>query len=184
MSGRLELILGPMFASKSTELIRIANRYLSIGKKILVINHSINNRYGGSNNITTHDEVKFGNILILDNLKAIISHEKFDESEIILIEELQFFEDKLEIIPTLVDKYNKVVIGVGLDGDYKKNSFGGICDLIPHAEEITKLNAFCSVCKDGTKAYFTKKIVDSDEQILVGSNNEYIPVCRKHYNEK
>ena len=46
MSGYLELIIGPMYAGKSTELIRIINRYKCLNKNIIVINHSFNNRYG------------------------------------------------------------------------------------------------------------------------------------------
>ena len=55
--------------------------------------------------------------------------------------------------------------------------------LIPHAEKITKLNALCSICKDGTEAFFSKRIISEQKQTLVGGSNAYIPVCRKHYRE-
>jgi len=53
--GNLHLIIGPMYAGKSTELIRMINRFKFLNYKILCINHSINSRYG-SNNIITHDK--------------------------------------------------------------------------------------------------------------------------------
>jgi thymidine kinase len=49
--------------------------------------------------------------------------------------------------------------------------------------KITKLNALCSICKDGTEAFFSKRIISEKKQTLVGGSNAYIPVCRKHYRE-
>jgi len=48
-------------------------------------------------------------------------------------------------------------------------------------DSITRLHAFCKLCKDGTKAHFTKRTNSCTEQKLIGSD-EYIPVCRKHLN--
>ena len=81
MCGKLELIIGPMFSGKSTELIRHANRYISIGKKVLAINHSFNKRYG-SDKITTHDNKIFNDCVIVDNLDDLIQkvYHKFKEN--------------------------------------------------------------------------------------------------------
>ena len=57
--GRLELIIGPMYASKTTELIKTSNRYKSIQKNILAINHKINNRYGPLLNSNKFDKTRF-----------------------------------------------------------------------------------------------------------------------------
>ena len=57
--GYLKLIIGPMFAGKSTELLRIINMYKILNKKILIINHNINKRYDQPNSsIVTHDKNK------------------------------------------------------------------------------------------------------------------------------
>ena len=48
----------------------------------------------------------------------------------------------------------KNVIVAGLDGDFKRNPFGDILKLIPHAEKVSKLSALCTICGDGTKASF------------------------------
>ena len=71
----------------------------------------------------------------------------------------------------------------GLDGNFKREPFGDILRLIPHAESVVKLHALCMKCRDGTKASFTKRIINSEDNILIGTSSEYIPVCRKHYNE-
>ena len=75
-SGQLELIIGPMYAGKSTELIRKINMYEFLDKKIIVINHSINNRYG-SQNLSTHNKEYYDNCLILDELKELEKYNIF-----------------------------------------------------------------------------------------------------------
>ena len=49
---RIEIVLGCMYSGKSTELIRRCGRYKAIGKKILMINHSLDIRIG--NSVMTH----------------------------------------------------------------------------------------------------------------------------------
>ncbi len=182
MSGRLELIIGPMYASKSTELIKIANRYKFIKKNIIAINHTINNRYG-TNNISTHDNNVLDNCLVLDKLQDLKNNDSYNAVEIILIEELQFFSDAYDFITEAVDKDNKIIIAAGLSGDFNRQPFGDVLRLIPHAEQITKLSALCQYCSDGTLAHFSKltKDVGIDGQILVGGSDKYEAVCRKHY---
>ena len=64
---------------------------------------------------------------------------------------------------------------------FHKEKFGEILDLIPLADSITKLHAFCKICQDGTPAHFTKRLVSNKQQKLIGVD-EYIPVCRNHIN--
>lgn len=177
--GRLELIIGPMFSGKSTRIIEIGNRYESIGKDVLNITHIIDNRYGDGV-ISSHNKIQKKAICI-EHLMDLISNDKYKNSEIILIEEGQFFVDLFDFIKRSVDLDRKHVIVSGLNGDYKREKFGSILDLIPMAENVEMLTAFCKKCNNGTLAHFTKRIINSDNQTLVGSDNLYIPVCRYHY---
>ena len=95
----------------------------------------------------------------------------------------------IKSVPDLVDfvKYstdilNKHLIVVGLNGDSDRKNFGEIKDIYPLADKITLLTALCLSCKDGTEAIFSKKITNKKEQIDVGNEDTYIPVCRKCYN--
>jgi len=178
-TGYLELIIGPMYAGKSTELIRIINRYKCLEKNIIVINHTFNNRYGSSG-LTTHNKEKFDQCLIVSKLGSIEDNSLKDK-DVIIIEELQFFEDAYDIIIDWCDNKGKIVIAAGLDGDFKRNPFGDVLRLIPHAEKITKLSALCKKCGDGTLAHFTNRITNDDETTLVGSDDIYQAVCRAHY---
>lgn len=187
LSGRIELIIGPMYANKSTELIKIYNRYSVINKNIIVINHVINNRYG-TNSISTHDKTVLNDCMIFDKLSLLMeNHEElYQKSEIIIIEEVQFFPDAYEFITNAVDNDNKIIIAAGLSGDFNRQPFEIVTKLIPHAEKINKLSALCKYCSDGTSAHFSKLIVKDfteNGQIIVGGTEKYEAVCRKHYLE-
>jgi len=179
-SGRIDLITGCMFSGKSTEIIRLINRYKALDKKILIINHSSDTRYQ-QNSISTHSNINI-NCFSTDNLEIIKSDPKYNyiSTDVIVIEEGQFFQDLYHFALNSADIDNKIVIIAGLDGDSNREEFGDIIKLIPKCDNITKLHALCSICKDGTLAPFTKRLVNDDKQILVGVS-EFIPVCRNHY---
>tara|TARA_Y200000002_G_C22417513_1_gene552420 strand:+ start:83 stop:676 length:594 start_codon:yes stop_codon:yes gene_type:complete len=182
--GHIHIILGCMYSGKSTELQRIIRRMDVIQSKYLVINHSIDTRYNKQGGIVTHNQTKIP-CMTTYALMKVINNKDFKEANSILIEEAQFFPDLFEFATLCADQYKKEVIVVGLSGDYKREPFGDICKLIPHAEKITKLNALCILCKDGTLGHFSKKNFHkntSSQQIDVGSTDKYIAVCRKHYN--
>ena len=182
-SGKINIIIGCMYSGKSTEMIRIINRYKNMSNiNILVINHKIDKRYG-ENVVSSHDKVQI-KCLSLENLSDLKDMNEYNDANIIFIEEAQFFKDLYDFSINAADKDHKHLYVVGLDGDYLRRPFGDICKLIPHAEEVTKLKALCLKCNDGTEAAFTKRIVDDNSLELVGSNEKYIAVCRYHYLEK
>ena len=180
-----EIIIGPMFSGKSTELIRRVRIYKSINKKVLVIKPKIDNRYS-VNKVSSHDKTEEDCIVISD-LKKILENENnlllFNDSDIVFIEEAQFFNNLKKFVLVCLEKFNKSVIVVGLDGDSNRNVFGEILELVPYCNKIVKLNSMCQVCKDGTLAPFTFKKTKSNEQIEVGGSELYFPLCRKHYLE-
>jgi thymidine kinase len=168
----LNLIIGPMFSGKTTELLRIAKRLKSIDLKVLLLNYHEDIRYS-TTEMKTHDNTglpcKF--IVNFDNLE-------YDDYDIICINEAQFFNKLVPFCKNALSK-GKTIYACGLDGDYKQEKFGEILDLIPLSDTITKLHAFCSICKDGTPAYFTRRLCSNKHQKLIGTK-EYIPVCREH----
>lgn len=172
--GTLNLIIGPMFSGKTTELLRIAKRLQSINLKVLLLNYYEDTRYSNTE-MTTHnkDGLPCTFIKHFDNLE-------YDSYDIICINEAQFFNKLIPFCKNVLSK-NKTLYVSGLDGDYKQEKFGEILDLVPLCDTITKLHAFCKLCKDGTHAHFTKRLVTNKSQKLIGTD-EYIPVCRKHLN--
>ena len=179
--GSITLIIGCMFSGKSTEIMRLIKRYKVLKKKILIINHKSDQRYS-TDSISTHDKIQV-KCEMLEKLLPAISTNEYQDADVIVIEEAQFFTDLFDFATLSADKFNKTVIIAGLNGDFNRNTFGDIQRLIPHAENITKLSALCVMCGDGSPAHFSKRIDASNKsQTLIGSTTEYIAVCRKHYN--
>jgi thymidine kinase len=180
MTGKLELIIGPMFSGKSTELIRQIRLLRKIDKKVLVIKPSIDDRYN-DDKITSHNYEAI-DCQVLNKLNEI-SDTEIKKYDTIIVDEGQFFSDLIQTIINWVDNYNLNIIVAGLDGDFQRQPLGDILALIPYADKCSKLTSLCNICKDGTEAPFSYRLIKSLDKILVGGAETYIPVCRKHYKQ-
>ena len=178
----LEILLGPMFAGKSSAVLRTVNRYKSLGWSICSITHSSDNRFSDESRLVNHDMASIPCVK-WSCLMEHITDPVFLGAKFVIIDEAQFFPDLRAFIEYAVDHCGKNVLIVGLDGDAERQPFGQILECIPMADTVTKLKAFCGECGDGTEAIFTfrKKSVETREQILVGGAETYMPLCRKHY---
>ena len=182
--GYLEIILGPMFSGKTTQLIQIYKKYTYIGKKVAVINYYEDIRYDLSM-LSTHDKVMIPciqspSIAELWQDSTNVYNKQVRDADVILINEGQFFGDLYECVLDMVETQNKIVYICGLDGDFKRNRFGRILDLIPYCDKIVKLQSLCSMCRNGKIAIFSHRISAESSQIVIGSDN-YVPLCRSCY---
>jgi len=184
--GYLELFIGPMFSSKTTTLLEIYKKANFCNIPVSIINHSIDKRYHETM-VSSHDKI-MAPCFYTNNLNDVWykNENKINnllrDSEIILINEGQFFSDLYEVVLDMLNNNKKIYV-CGLDGDFERKKFGSILDLIPLCDKITKLTSICSSCKDGTPGIFTMRLTDETEQTVVGTYN-YIPVCRKCYNNR
>lgn len=180
-NGYLGLIIGPMFSGKSTKLIQYIKKYKTLNKNIIVVKPSLDNRYTESSNICTHDMEKQSCILFnKDKLNDIFINEFYICSEIVMIEEGQFFDNLYEIIKQILNDKKTIYISA-LNGDSNQELFGDIYKLISLCDNIEFLQALCLDCTDGTPAIFSKRLSDNKEQISVAGATEYKAVCRYHY---
>jgi thymidine kinase len=191
-SAYLELIVGPMYAGKTSKIVDIYKQCQFCNIPVAVINHSLDTRYD-NNLLSTHDKIMIPCIKT-NKLKEVYNYKKsnyvddcenfplrvkLDEADVILINEGQFFEDLYECVEHMLKNGKKVFVA-GLDGDFERKKFGSMLDLIPLCDKITKITSLCGICKNGTPAIFSKRITNQKEQTLIGSDN-YIPVCRNCY---
>ena len=174
---RIEVILGPMFSGKSTELIRRTSCYKAIGKSVLRINHLNDTRT--DDNIQTHSNIK-KNAVKVNSLMSLLDRPDFISTEVIGIDEAQFFDDLYEFI-IRIEPLQKIIIVAGLDGDFKRRPIGQILQIIPLCDEVIKLHAMDMVDKDGSPGIFTKRLSENDDLIVIGDENEYVAVSRKNY---
>ena len=204
-SNYLKLYIGCMFSGKSTSLLNEISKYQIITDKIMVVNHVFDKKRRNQETVKENDKEKNvkGTAKGIDNrlgflhthsnkthtaymiseLNELQDIQDYKTIEIVIIDEGQFFSDLYTFInKELKEQVNpKIFIVGGLSGDYNMSTLGEITKLIPLADEIIKLNAYCVKCNDGTIASFTKRIVTSSDQILIGASDAYIPVCRYHH---
>ena len=173
--GYLELILGPMFSGKTTRLIQHYKAYKFIEKRVVVINYSLDTRYSETA-LSSHDRVEIPCVFT----STLADKSTWIDADVILINEGQFFGDLVPMVMEMVDTYNKKVHICGLDGDFRRQRFGSLLDLIPYADKVEKLSAFCGMCRDGTPAIFSHRVSAEVNQVVIGSDN-YMPLCRSCY---
>lgn len=182
MAGRLELITGCMFSGKSTELLKRIRLHKLLDRSVLIVTSIRDTRYNRVNVETHYHDSELASTSILQASELLSMPKLIKSNMIICFDEAQFFDDLVPVVKELVEDYDKWVIVCGLDGSYERKPFK-LVDLIPFADEVMRLNALCLKCGDGNLAHFSKRIIASDEELLVGGGDMYMSVCRKHYRE-
>lgn len=178
-SGWIEVICGVMFSGKSEELIRRIKRAIIAKQKVQVFKPDIDNRYDPLA-INSHSGFKIEAITIKQtaNLTDMID----EDTDVVAIDEIQFFHE--DIISQIEDlaKQGKRVILAGLDLDFKGEPFGLMPQIMCIAEYVDKLHAICvKCCSPATR---TQRLINSkpahyhDPIILVGASESYEPRCR------
>ena len=175
----LDIVLGPMWAGKSSYILGKIRRYRAIGWNVLVITNSLDDRYG-HHVISNHDN-EYLPAVSCKNLLPMLVDERYKAAQLIILEESQFFPDLFEFTVKAVDIDQKHVVCVGLDGDSERRPFGSILQLIPYCDHVEKITSLCVECCNGTPALFSYRKNPSTEQIQVGAEASYAPLCRKHF---
>ena len=180
----LRIVVGPMFAGKTSEIQSVVRRYGCLGKKVLVLTADIDTRYQ-RNAVVNHDQNAIPAVAVdIRCLELVLTWECFAKATAIVVDEAQFFIDCLiPFVRSAVDVHGKHVVVVGLDSDAERKPFGDVLALCTLADSIEKKTALCRHCGDGTPAIFTKAKSYRKDQVAVGGADMYEPVCRRHYLE-
>ena len=133
----LELVVGCMFSGKSTEIVRMVDRFKTIDAKYLLVKPQIDNRYSMTM-VQTHTNQQ-RTCEVRRQLLPLFSNQTYIDAEYIIIEEAQFFSDLEPFVLKAVDEDKKNVIVIGLDGDSNRCNFGQIHKLLPVCDNIRKL---------------------------------------------
>jgi len=178
--GWIEVIAGPMYSGKSEELIRRIRRVKIARQKIQVFKPMIDNRYS-KDDVVSHCGEKEEAVAI-ESSRDIIRLLDAD-TDVVAIDEVQFFDSGIvEIVNSLANK-NKRVICAGLDQDFRGEPFGKMPELMAIAEFVDKIQAICIVC--GNPATRTQRLINgkpakrSDPIVLIGAMESYEARCRK-----
>ena len=177
-----------MNAGKSIELIKVAYNYEERGKRVLVLTPSVDDRFGVGviasrigvtrEAVAINDDTNILDLFLKENRKSPI--------DCVLVDECQFLKKHhVQELVEIVDSCEVPVLAYGLKNDFRNELFEGSYYLLVYADKIEEIK---TICWCGRKATMVARIIDgkfvkTGEQIVVGGNDMYISLCRKHYND-
>src|SRR5712691_7053440 len=171
--GWIEVIVGSMFSGKSEDLIRRLLRSQIARQKVQIFKPIVDTRYA-EDQIVSHSEMRIPSRPVANS--RVLLDEVEPDTEVVGIDEGQFFDQDLPAVCNALADRGKRVIVAGLDQDYLGKPFEPMPQLLAIAEYITKTLAICMVC--GNPANHTQRLVASGDRVLVGAQGTYEARCR------
>jgi len=172
--GSIEVICGSMFSGKSEELIRRLTRAKIARLRVQVFKPRIDSRFSEVE-VVSHGGLRLTAFAV--KASAEILDRTDARTEVVGIDEAQFFDAGIVDVVTRLANLGKRVIVAGLDQDYLGKPFDPMPALMAEAEEVTKTRAICVRC--GAPASRTQRIVESRERVVVGAAGLYEARCRR-----
>lgn len=173
-AGWVEVIAGSMFSGKSEELIRRLRRAKIARQKVQVFKPDIDSRFS-DDHIVSHSEMRHESSRIRTAAEILAKVER--GTEVVGIDEGQFFDEELVDVANELARRGVRVIIAGLDQDYTGQPFEPMPQLLAIAEHITKTHAICMKC--GQPANYSQRTFESEERVAVGAADKYEARCRR-----
>ena len=179
-----------MNAGKSTALLQANHNYLERGMKTKMFTFSGDNRYEENRIVSrigiSADALPFSEDT--DLFQSLIEDKNQREIKCVLIDEAQFLTKKqVSQLGRIVDELDTAVLAFGIRTDFQGELFEGSKYLLAWADNLKEIK---TVCWCGIKATMVVRldekgnIVSQGEQLEIGGNEKYVPLCRAHFNKK
>ena len=155
--GSITVIAGCMYSGKTDELLRLVRRAEIAGRRVIVIDHAVNDRVGGGQ-IRSRSNATWNATAVAGaaDIPATVAR---DRAQVVAIEEAQFFDEGLvNVVAWLADEGRHVIVS-GLDTDFAARPFGPMPALLAIADDVRKLTAICHIC-GSEQATRTQRLVD------------------------
>lgn len=181
--AKLYFYYGAMGSSKSANALMAEYNYRERGQKVLLAKTNTDTR-DGKNVIRSRIGLERECILLSDI--CAMSDEEIKEYDAVIVDEIQFAPARqIDFLAHIVDDLDIPVLCYGLRTDFQLNLFEGSERLLAIADEIKEIKTVCWCGKKATcNARYNKHgIVRSGAQIMLGANDDYIALCRKHFLE-
>ena len=179
---------GAMNSGKSIEILKVKHNYEEQGKNVILMTSALDTRDGvgkvSSRIGISEDAIAISkNDSVTDVLLSLKGEAK--NIECILVDESQFLTEKQVLdLAYIVDEFNIPVMAFGLKNDFQNKLFEGSKELLIQADKIEEIKTICWYCHK--KAIMNLRLLDGEpvydgEQVQIGGNESYLPVCRKHF---
>jgi thymidine kinase len=176
--AKLYFRYGAMGSSKTANAIMVQYNYAERGQSALMVKPKLDNRDG--ERIVASRSGLSAPCIYLEELTLEVA-ERYD---CVIVDEAQFLtRSQVELLTTIVDELNVPVIAYGLRADFQGNLFEGSHWLLAWADSLEEIK---TVCWCGKKATYNAricngKVVKEGEQVLLGGNESYTALCRRHW---
>jgi len=182
----LEVIIGPMFSGKTSELIRLVEREVYAKRKGAIFKIAFDKRYSAKQ-VVTHNGLKYDAYTVASSIEGLHKIEELvvsQELDAIGVDEVNFFPEALVgVLDRLAD--TRRVIACGLNLNFRAEPFPTTMQLAARADRVRYLSAVCVVC--GQEATRTQRLIAGKPApkdspiIIVGGKEMYEPRCRTCY---
>jgi thymidine kinase len=175
-AGWIEVICGSMFSGKTEELLRRLNRARIAGQHVEIFKPAVDTRYHESD-VVSHNanSIRSTPVQFAEDLLLLAG-----ESDVVGIDEAQFFdEDLVEVCNKLANSGKRVLVA-GLDMDFAGQPFGPMPQLMAVADYVTKVHAICVKC--GNIAHYSYRKVEEQKKVMLGETEAYEARCRACFN--
>ncbi len=179
--AKLYFYYGAMGSSKSANALMAEYNYRERGQLVLLAKTNIDTR-DGKNTIKSRIGLQRDCLLLSD--VCAMKDESIQKFDAVIVDEIQFANrEQVDFLAHIVDDLNVPVMCYGLRSDFQLNLFEGSERLLAIADEIKEIKTVCWCGKKATcnARYNEHGIVRNGEQIMLGANDEYIALCRKHF---
>ena len=176
---------GTMNSGKTIEILKVAHNYEEQGKPVVIMTSALDTRDGvgivSSRIGMRREAIPISNETDIIGLVTRLPKKPY----CVLIDECQFLNKQhVYDLARVVDELGIPVMAFGLKNDFQNELFEGSRYLLLMADKIDEIKTICQFCsKKATMVLRTEngKPVYEGDQIQIGGNETYIPVCRKHY---
>ena len=177
-----------MNAGTSIELIKVAYNYEERKKTVLVLLPSVDDR-NGKGVISSRIGLKREAEIVEEDtniLEMFLNKNSKKKIDCILVDECQFLKKHhVQELAEIVDSFDVPVLAYGLKNDFRNELFEGSYYMLVYADKIEEIK---TICWCGRKATMVARVVDGEfvkqgEQVMVGGDDMYVSLCRKHYND-
>ena len=184
---------GAMSSGKTIEILKVAHNYEAQGRRIALMTSGLDNRSGVgtvASRIGLHRKAIpiTSEMNLFEYIKKMNDHDLADgdgKLACVLIDEAQFVKRQHVLeCAKIVDDFNIPVMTFGLKNDFQNHLFEGSENLLIFADKIEEMKTICPYC--GHKATMNLRVnngkpVYEGEQVQIGGDESYYPVCRYHY---
>ncbi len=181
--AKLYFFYGAMGSSKSANALMVEYNYRERGQKVLLAKTNIDTRDGVN---LIHSRIGLSRQCVLLSDVCNMSDEQIRSYDAVIVDEIQFAKtDEVDFLAHIVDDLDVPVMCYGLRSDFQSHLFEGSRRILEICDEIKEIKTMCWCGRKATcnARYNENGIVREGAQVMLGANDEYIALCRKHFNE-